>query len=332
MRENQPMLTVVIPVFNVERYIEECLQSVESQTYQDYEVVLVDDGSTDNSPRICDEHAEKDPRIHVLHIPNQGVSNARNTGIEAARGKYLYFLDADDLLADSRTLEKLMKFAEDPSVDFIAGKNDHFYHGSTPQNSSQSSSRSETSEKAIRQFIADKLMTCNVYARSLIGEDRFDTRITLGEDVLFLAKIVSKVKKAVLFDHLCYHRRLRPESAFHSAYKSSYSEEHKLFRQLIYKELHGRPGGDELLEKYEVDVTGLINQLAVNHQNHPDAVRMVRARIAKWFPHFWLNPLMTCGTKLFVTAFIVSPKLFYLLFGIYKRIKHAFIIRKLKTL
>lgn len=332
MQDKQPMLTVIVPVFNVASYIEECLQSLESQTYQDLEIILVDDGSTDCSPRICDEHAEKNPRIRVIHIRNQGVSHARNTGIDAAEGKYIYFMDADDLLSDSRTLEKLMKFAEDPDVDFIASKFDNYYHGSQPRNDNSSSFRVETSEKAIRRFVAGNIAMSNVYARKLIGEDRFDTRITLGEDVLFLVRIVSKVKKAVLFDRICYHRRLRAGSATHTAYKEENTKEYKLLQQLLYKELHGRPGGDELLEKYSVDVTGLINMLATNRKDYPEVIRNARAQIAERFPRFWLNPLMKCWTKLFVTAFMVSPDLFYPLFGAYKRIKHAIVVRNLETL
>jgi glycosyltransferase involved in cell wall biosynthesis len=96
--KNNPLITVIIPVYNVEQHLEECISSVLTQEYKDFEIVLVNDGSTDNSPAICDEFAKKDARVIVIHKKNEGVGFARNSGIRAARGKYLYFLDSDDFI------------------------------------------------------------------------------------------------------------------------------------------------------------------------------------------------------------------------------------------
>lgn len=91
--------SIIIPVYNVEKYIKKCVQSVLEQTYSDFEILLVDDGSTDNSPAICDELSEKDERIKVIHKQNGGVSFARNEGIRQAKGDYILFLDADDYIS-----------------------------------------------------------------------------------------------------------------------------------------------------------------------------------------------------------------------------------------
>jgi glycosyltransferase involved in cell wall biosynthesis len=93
------LVTVVLPVYNVERYLERCLHSVVSQTYDKLEILLVDDGSTDNSPRICDEWADKDRRIRVAHQANAGLGIARNTGIREIHGEYVCFFDSDDYIA-----------------------------------------------------------------------------------------------------------------------------------------------------------------------------------------------------------------------------------------
>lgn len=90
------MITVIIPIYNVKPYLETCLQSVANQSYTDFECLLIDDGSTDGSSEICDKWAQKDSRFHVFHQTNQGVSAARNKGIEMAKGEFLYFIDADD--------------------------------------------------------------------------------------------------------------------------------------------------------------------------------------------------------------------------------------------
>lgn len=111
-------ISVVIPVYNVEKYLRECVDSVLCQTYTDYEVILVDDGSTDSGGQICDEYALKDPRIRVIHQPNGGLSAARNTGLAAAQGEYVYFLDSDDYI-EAQTLEHLVSLANKEAADIV---------------------------------------------------------------------------------------------------------------------------------------------------------------------------------------------------------------------
>lgn len=93
------MISVIIPAYNAERFLQACVDSVVGQTARDWEMVIVDDGSTDSTPGICDRAAAGDPRIRVVHKPNGGLSDARNAGIDAARGDRLFFLDADDAVA-----------------------------------------------------------------------------------------------------------------------------------------------------------------------------------------------------------------------------------------
>ena len=92
------MISIIIPVYNVEKYLRVCLDSVINQSYSDFEVILVDDGSTDSSPSICDEYCSNDSRFQVIHQENMGLASARNTGIRAAKGEYLYFIDSDDCI------------------------------------------------------------------------------------------------------------------------------------------------------------------------------------------------------------------------------------------
>ena len=96
---NTPLISVIVPVYQVERYLRECLDSVLAQTYVNLEIIVVDDGSTDSSPRIVSEYASKDARIRRFTQPNQGLSSARNTGLEHASGEYILFVDSDDVLS-----------------------------------------------------------------------------------------------------------------------------------------------------------------------------------------------------------------------------------------
>ena len=94
----KPLLSVIVPVYNVEKYLKRCLESILVQSWNDYEIILVDDGSTDSSAQICDVYAEKYEMIRVIHKENKGLSDTRNRGIEEASGEYVYFPDSDDWL------------------------------------------------------------------------------------------------------------------------------------------------------------------------------------------------------------------------------------------
>lgn len=115
-----PTLSIIIPVFNVERFLDECVQSVFAQTYQDWEMILVDDGSTDSSGKICESYAQQDNRIKVIHKPNGGLSSARNAGLDIAKGKYVTFIDSDDYFYGCNTLkDAIIELDQDSSIDIV---------------------------------------------------------------------------------------------------------------------------------------------------------------------------------------------------------------------
>lgn len=115
---SRPKVSIVIPVYNVEKYLQRCVDSALNQTLRDLEIILVDDGSPDKSPLICDQYAKKDPRVFVIHKKNGGLASARNAGMKAATGMYLFFLDSDDWLEEDG-IEQLYKTAEQYNVDFV---------------------------------------------------------------------------------------------------------------------------------------------------------------------------------------------------------------------
>ena len=95
----EPLISVIIPVYNVEKYLNKCITSVVEQTYKNLEIIIVDDGSTDQSPEICDEWKKRDSRIQVVHSSNGGAGKARNTALDMATGDYVTFVDSDDYIA-----------------------------------------------------------------------------------------------------------------------------------------------------------------------------------------------------------------------------------------
>ena len=115
---NEYLVSVIIPAYNTELYIESMLDCVINQTYKNLEIIIVDDGSTDNTAQIIDNFAEKDARIVAIHIENNGVSNARNKGIELAHGKKIFFWDSDDII-ELETIEKVVEFSQNKNVESV---------------------------------------------------------------------------------------------------------------------------------------------------------------------------------------------------------------------
>lgn len=113
-------ISIIIPVYNVEDYLSECVDSILNQTYENYEVLLIDDGSTDKSPQICDTYSEKNNKISVIHTRNRGLSAARNLGTEKAQGEYIFYLDSDDYV-ENNVLERMFKIVEQDNADIVCG-------------------------------------------------------------------------------------------------------------------------------------------------------------------------------------------------------------------
>lgn len=117
-----PLFSIILPIYNVGIYLRPCIESILFQTYRGYEIILVDDGSTDDSPQVCDEYADKYPMVKVCHQPNAGLSEARNSGLRLAVGEYVLFVDSDDYLIDNCVLEKLKNRIDIFHDDIIAYK------------------------------------------------------------------------------------------------------------------------------------------------------------------------------------------------------------------
>ena len=116
----RPLISVIVPIYGVEKYLEQCLDSILNQTYRQLEIILIDDGSTDRCGEICDRYASRDSRIKVIHQTNQGLSAARNVGMDMATGEYISFIDSDDYI-DLHFYEKMVQgFLDYPNAPIIA--------------------------------------------------------------------------------------------------------------------------------------------------------------------------------------------------------------------
>ena len=189
----QPKVSVIIPVYNVEKYLSKAIESVISQTLKDIEIILIDDGSTDKSYSIIQSYATKDNRIRVLKQKNSGQSSARNKGIELSRGKYLYFIDSDDFI-DNDYIEHLVNTAEKENADVVVNSNIYIIKYQKKYNIFKNINNKD--ESFINKYIIKKYSTIwyKLYKREIQKKYDifFDNDIKVGEDGIFNIFFFSK--------------------------------------------------------------------------------------------------------------------------------------------
>lgn len=215
------MISIIVPVFNAEFFIEKCVLSVQKQSIPDWELLLVNDGSTDRSGEICEALAVSDRRIHVYHKENGGVSSARNLGIEKAKGAYIAFLDADDELLEC-ACEIMLNVQAETNCDIVSGKtkNDTF-----PWNC-KDDSFCWKGEEGIVNSLKDSPegYSCwgKLYTREIIGETRFREDIRYNEDSLFVFQLMCKLPKFVGICNEVYVYNFNPASATQAAFSDNF--------------------------------------------------------------------------------------------------------------
>ena len=211
---NNPKISVIVPVYNVEKYLSKCIASILAQTFTDFELLLVDDGSMDNSGRICDEYVEKDSRIRVFHNENKGVSAARNYGLKEASGEWICFVDSDDWVEDDYlgTLFQNGKI----NKSCIVWQSFFVYYELYPEKRIKSCLYVDTvlrhpfAEKQIMENILN-ISNVNVFAKlfnkNIIIENNltFCENTSISEDVIFLHEYLLFVEEILLCSSVSYH-------------------------------------------------------------------------------------------------------------------------------
>lgn len=204
----QHLISVIVPIYNVEKYLSKCVDSIINQTYNNLEIILVDDGSPDNCPKICDEYAKKDDRIKVIHKENGGLSDARNAGMKIATGEYISFIDSDDYISNNfiETLYSAMKaensdIIECDIVRFEEGTEPYFENGKGEINSftTEKALSLLIAENKFHQYVWNKLykaeFVLNIqFTKGKLNEDEFWTYRIFGQ-----AEKVTKINKPMYF-------------------------------------------------------------------------------------------------------------------------------------
>lgn len=212
------IISILVPVYNVEQYLPRCIESVLSQDFQDWEMILVDDGSSDKSPQICDEFAEKDNRIKVIHKSNGGANSARLTGFEMSQGVYLMFLDSDDWLMP-HAITTLYNYAELGDYDIVRGCNRRVYDdGSfTIERGRFYKGEVTGSEQYLEKVITadfEAYLWGALYRMELFSKEVFDPIlcILIGEDWLTNIAIGKNVNKILCVEDVVYNYYINSNS------------------------------------------------------------------------------------------------------------------------
>ena len=206
-----PIISVIVPVYNVEKFLRRCIDSILTQSFTDFELLLIDDGSKDNSSEICDEYAKKDNRIKVFHKENGGVSSARNLGLDKARGEWVCFCDADDSI-ENDTFLCLYNYIKDFDADIISYPAFYEYENKILF---QEFCYCNSPAKLLKEIFKVKRneVWSSLIRREIIGLDRFPTDVKIGEDIIFLCKVYKKCMKGIISDKGCYNYYDRTDSA-----------------------------------------------------------------------------------------------------------------------
>lgn len=204
------MVSVIVPVYNCESFLKKCISSIINQSYTDLEIILVDDGSTDNSGMICDSFREKDSRIRVIHKENGGVSAARNAGIAEASGEFICFVDSDDWLPNN-SIEILVKRAYEDNSDFCVGAYKNVGIRKTDIRSIPDKTVNIEQVYDILQFrFAFKSPWAKLFRTSIIHQNQlgFILDIPFGEDTIFVWSYLSYCQKISMISSLLYYYSL----------------------------------------------------------------------------------------------------------------------------
>ena len=229
------MISVIVPIYNAEKFLAKCLNSIVNQTFGDLEIILIDDGSTDNSGCICDQYAGVDPRISVIHQPNKGISAARNMGIRKATSEYITFVDSDDYI-ELDTYEVVDNTIKEYNPDLIMFReksvdlqgNTIFINGEEPSNKIYIKDRSFAEDLIIHHLVNG--MCDKVYRASIMKGIEFNEGKAHGEDFLYNMYALQKVQIVAYIDQIKYSYVNNPKSITRRGFTPA------LFDQIYYKD------------------------------------------------------------------------------------------------
>ena len=314
-------ISVIVPVYNVEAYLERCVESILHQTYTNFELILINDGSTDSSGQICDQLAYQYENIKVYHIENAGVSNARNMGIQLATGSWVTFIDSDDFVTQDY-LATLASAAEGLNVGFVIAPLHHIKNGivtDIPSHSGKTElwSTEETMKELLMTSRTSFFPVAKLFKRDLLTDEKFNTDYHLAEDALFLTELLLKTRcSSVFIDKPIYYYDHREGSATTSVnryvfdtievYKNIIAQVSQVFPNLKY-ELKNRECWSYITVYDKIIFTS-------SEQYQKEKVEL-RTWIIQHRHEIWKDTYFTTFRKIAVLSLVFSPWMYKKIVG-----------------
>lgn len=271
-------VSVIVPIYNVQKYLDKCIQSIINQTYTNIEIILVDDGSSDGCGHMCDQYADEDDRIKVIHKKNSGVSDARNHGIICATGRYITFIDSDDFI-HQRYIEILTDLAVQNQADIVVGDFEPFQgeeccHDKIIHEKDILQAQILTSKCLYDNNFIQQKRTIFTVAWGKIYEKKLWQGIEfpvgkLHEDTFTIYKLMEKASKVVYLQESIYYWRRRMDSITHGRWTFSHLDQIEAFgEQLEYYHSMGKQRYVEIvLESYFESFFWCYNRMLENHMD-----------------------------------------------------------------
>jgi len=318
-------VSVIVPVYNTQKYLKRCIDSIVNQTYNNLDIILVNDGSTDNSLKICEEYEKIDDRIFIVSGKNYGVSHARNIGIEKAKGEYLYFADSDDYLEIDAIEKMLREFVNADGELIIAGYNEIENKEKIAKKSwgnfrikSNDAKKLILDENGAGGYLWNKLFKLSLIKKF---EIKFDEKIYVWEDVLFVMEYLDKCKNVKLIDDIVYEYCRRDGSAVeYSVYTP------RLYTQLnaiekIEKFVFLDDSTKDLLEYRKVRCClGLVRSMAIGNNVDKNTLKKIKNKLNRISRKMLRNKLSTTD-KISLSLVKIHPKLFINIYCLIRKIK-----------
>ena len=315
-------ISVIVPVYNVEAYLERCVESILQQTYAHFELILINDGSTDSSGQICDHLASQYENIKVYHIENAGVSNARNMGIQLATGSWVTFIDSDDFVTQDY-LATLASAVEGLNVGFVIAPLHHIKNGivtDIPPHSGKTElwSTEETMKELLMTTRTSFFPVAKLFKRDLLADEKFNTNYHLAEDALFLTELLLKTRCSCVFiDKPVYYYDHREGSATTSVNRYVF-DTIEVYQQIIAQVSQAFPN-----LKYELInrecwsyITVYDKIIFTSREEYQKEKAELRTWIVQHRREIWKDAYFTTFRKVAVLSLVISPWLYKKIVGL----------------
>ena len=278
---NAPLVSIIIPVYNSERYLKECLDSVLRQTYQDLEIIAVNDGSTDHSEIIIHSYRD-DKRLKMINTANYGVSHARNSGIDSLTGEYVAFIDSDDTI-DADYIESLLNDMQNHHADVASCSYRRMTETGTESVGGSNRVFVMTQDEAIEKLLSGRLfmggLCGKLYKTSLIADERLDESFRINEDVLMNFTLFTKAQIIVHHDICKYNYRDHISSATHQANSTKGREDEFRAAEIMLQKCQNKSYFQNAYHKYAVTMLNWYQSFIMTGHKNTNEAKTVRNRL-----------------------------------------------------